>query len=443
MPSTRAREVHHHEVAALGLAVDGLELGGALAQPVDLVVDRAVGHRRVALGDLEPLVVAERRPSGARRSRSRTSAARPPSAARPGPPPGRRPGRRARRRSPARYQPPSDSRTASSSTASRPTRLITIGGGALPARKPGTRMLRASAFAACVTRRSTSPGPTSASTRTRDSGSSVVVVLMSVAMRAAVNDTKRACASDSPPGSSPARSAISPPGSPTGRRSGPGGQRRARGQDSVKQRDPCRSGAMSRFANLPIAVRLGAAFGLLALALLAVTLLATRAFGTFHDDTQRLEQRDVRALAVAGQLGQDLQGIGRETADHLYVHDGDLKAQDEIGGRDRAARGRHARGRRGAVDAGGRDGRGSGRSRADRARDDLERSGRGRGAALATRPSPRPRIARARASSTRARSARRRTSWPRRPWRCRRARRRWLRPPSTSPASSRTSASKW
>ena len=53
-------------------------------------------------------------------------------------------------------------------------------------------MLRASAFAAWVTRRSTSPGPTSASTRTRDSGSSVVVVLMSVAMRAAVNDTKRA-----------------------------------------------------------------------------------------------------------------------------------------------------------------------------------------------------------------------------------------------------------
>src|SRR4051794_22994157 len=87
---------------------------------------------------------------------------------------------------------------------------------------------------------------------------------------------------------------------------------------------------MSRLANLPIAVRLGAAFGLLALALLATTLLATRAFGVFHDDTERLEQRDVRALAVAGQLGQDLQGAGRETAEHLYVYDGDPKAQDEI-----------------------------------------------------------------------------------------------------------------
>ena len=47
---------------------------------------------------------------------------------------------------------------------------------------------------------------------------------------------------------------------------------------------------MSRLANLPIAVRLGAAFGLLALALLAITLMATHAFGTFHDDTDRAQR---------------------------------------------------------------------------------------------------------------------------------------------------------
>jgi methyl-accepting chemotaxis protein len=88
--------------------------------------------------------------------------------------------------------------------------------------------------------------------------------------------------------------------------------------------------SMSRLANLPIAVRLGAGFGLLAVAMLAITLLATHAFGSFRDDTQRLSDRDVRALAVAGQLGQNLQGAGRETVEHLYVYDGDLKAQDEI-----------------------------------------------------------------------------------------------------------------
>src|ERR687897_3820766 len=87
---------------------------------------------------------------------------------------------------------------------------------------------------------------------------------------------------------------------------------------------------MSRLANMPIAARLGAGFGLLALAMLAITILATQAFGTFKADTQRLSDRDVRSLAVAGELGQNLQGAGREAVEHLYVYDGDLKAQDEI-----------------------------------------------------------------------------------------------------------------
>ncbi|HEX6027288.1 MAG TPA: methyl-accepting chemotaxis protein [Solirubrobacter sp.] len=59
-------------------------------------------------------------------------------------------------------------------------------------------------------------------------------------------------------------------------------------------------------------------------------MIATRAFGTFQDDTYRLADRDMRAIAVAGELGQDLEGIGRLTADHLYVFDGDLERQDEI-----------------------------------------------------------------------------------------------------------------
>ena len=49
----------------------------------------------------------------------------------------------------ALYQVPMKSRTASSSTAWRPMRLITTGAGALPARKPGTRSVRPS----CARRR--------------------------------------------------------------------------------------------------------------------------------------------------------------------------------------------------------------------------------------------------------------------------------------------------
>jgi len=37
-----------------------------------------------------------------------------------------------------------------------------------------------------------------------------------------------------------------------------------------------------------------------------------------------------RRPADPGALGQNLQGAGRETVEHLYVYDGDLKTQDEI-----------------------------------------------------------------------------------------------------------------
>ena len=93
----------------------------------------------------------------------------------------------------ALYQVPMKSRTASSSTAWRPMRLITTGAGALPARKPGTRSVRPSSRAVAATRFSTSSEGTSAWTRTRDSGSSVTVVETGTAM-GGVNDTVAGCA---------------------------------------------------------------------------------------------------------------------------------------------------------------------------------------------------------------------------------------------------------
>src|SRR3954463_5882952 len=89
------------------------------------------------------------------------------------------------------YQRPIVSRTASSRTASRPMRRMITGAGTLPLRNPGTRRLAPSWRAVCWIERSTSSAGTSASTRTRDSGSSVTVVLTAV-VTAAPDDTVRA-----------------------------------------------------------------------------------------------------------------------------------------------------------------------------------------------------------------------------------------------------------
>jgi hypothetical protein len=56
-----AAVVHDDGVARGGGAVDGLELAHLLAQRPELAVDGLVGHVGLALADLEPRVVAERR----------------------------------------------------------------------------------------------------------------------------------------------------------------------------------------------------------------------------------------------------------------------------------------------------------------------------------------------------------------------------------------------
>ena len=70
------------------------------------------------------------------------------------------------------YQPVRWSRSASSTTVSRPTWRITSGLGALPLRNPGTRTLRDRSDSAWSNAWSTSPAGTSISRRTRLSASS-------------------------------------------------------------------------------------------------------------------------------------------------------------------------------------------------------------------------------------------------------------------------------
>ncbi len=74
------------------------------------------------------------------------------------------------------YQLESVSRTASSSTTSRPIRWMTSGAGTLPRRKPGSFSSRPSCCALRSSRPSTSPGGTCTCRRTRESPSSVTVV---------------------------------------------------------------------------------------------------------------------------------------------------------------------------------------------------------------------------------------------------------------------------
>ena len=74
-------------------------------------------------------------------------------------------------RSACSYQPGRPWRTASSSTASRPTWRITTCGGTLPLRKPGTRISPPMALAAALSSCSSASAGTSTSTRTRESPS--------------------------------------------------------------------------------------------------------------------------------------------------------------------------------------------------------------------------------------------------------------------------------
>jgi methyl-accepting chemotaxis protein len=81
-------------------------------------------------------------------------------------------------------------------------------------------------------------------------------------------------------------------------------------------------------SNLRLGVRLGAAFGLLIGALVAVSLTGVLAMGSLADRTNSLADRDVPALASVMSAGSLAQANGSAILTHLYVEDGDLRAQD-------------------------------------------------------------------------------------------------------------------
>ena len=87
---------------------------------------------------------------------------------------------------------------------------------------------------------------------------------------------------------------------------------------------------MGLLRNLSLSVRLGLAFGLMAAALAIVAAIGASEISTQQSGTERLAGRDLPAVALAGAAVGDSAKLGRVTADHLYVHDGDLSAQDRL-----------------------------------------------------------------------------------------------------------------
>ena len=87
---------------------------------------------------------------------------------------------------------------------------------------------------------------------------------------------------------------------------------------------------MQSIRNLRLAVRLALAFGALAAGLLLVGGVALQQMGGLEKRTTELGDVDLKATALSGALGQRAAQIAHHVAQHLYVKDGDLKAEDEI-----------------------------------------------------------------------------------------------------------------
>ena len=85
---------------------------------------------------------------------------------------------------------------------------------------------------------------------------------------------------------------------------------------------------MTIFKNLRLSARLGAAFGLLVLALLVTAAISLGGIGKVSDSTDTLAERDVAALQDLVTVSEDFLASGYLLLRHLYVEDGDLRAQD-------------------------------------------------------------------------------------------------------------------
>src|SRR4051812_47085568 len=85
---------------------------------------------------------------------------------------------------------------------------------------------------------------------------------------------------------------------------------------------------MTWFNNLRIGVRLAIGFGTLVVALLIVAFVGASGLGSAGNATKDLANHDVKATSHIATIIDQLGGNEQKIAEHLYVEDGDLKAQD-------------------------------------------------------------------------------------------------------------------
>jgi methyl-accepting chemotaxis protein len=87
---------------------------------------------------------------------------------------------------------------------------------------------------------------------------------------------------------------------------------------------------MDRLRNLPLAARLGLGFGALAVGLIVVAFAAISSLGSVDSRVETIAERSNKAVALSSAITARSLTTGHEVAQHLYVFDGDLDAQDDL-----------------------------------------------------------------------------------------------------------------
>jgi methyl-accepting chemotaxis protein len=98
--------------------------------------------------------------------------------------------------------------------------------------------------------------------------------------------------------------------------------------------DPVDLWGMSRLRRLRLGLRLGIAFAILLAALAATVLVGVSSLRQLDLRASDSDQaKDIVAQTVVTEIGESVRATAHDTVRHLYVYDGDLKAEDAIAAR--------------------------------------------------------------------------------------------------------------